>query len=56
MNKRQTPETEVHLMDRIQELERHAKELESQVYYEQMKPYKIECEKGRLIEEVEFLK
>jgi hypothetical protein len=38
------------------ELTRTAKELQSQVYYEQMRPYKIECEKSRLIEELEYYK
>jgi hypothetical protein len=51
------------LMDRIKESEkkiveltRETRELQSQVYYEQLKPYKLECEKGQLIEELEYHK
>lgn len=40
----------------ITELTRTVRELQSQVYYQQMRPYKIECEKGRLIEELEYYK
>lgn len=38
------------------ELARKANELQSEVYYYQMKPYKIECEKGKIIEELDFYK
>lgn len=51
------------LVDRIKESEkkiieltRETRELQSQVYYEQLKPYKLECEKGQLIEELEYQK
>ncbi len=38
------------------ELARRVNELQSEVYYYQMQPYKIECEKNKLIQELDFYK
>jgi hypothetical protein len=44
------------LEEKITELTRTVRELQSQVYHEQLRPYKIECEKSRIIQEMEYYK